>query len=469
MFCAISGVAPEEPVVSTKSGHLFERSVVEKYIESTGKCPVTAEPLELGDLLGLKSSTAVKPRPVAATSIPGMLTLLQNEWDALMLEQFTAKSQLDTVRQELGRALYEHDAACRVIARLIKERDDARAALSEARATAPAGGTTAAVAPTAPAGGAAPDAAGGGGITAEMQAKFDATAKTLSKGRKKRAAPAGYVDAAGLAAYSALGSTNAHKAGPTALDVHSSEAVIATGGADGSVSVLGLAASLTKRASAKAHKGRVTSVKLHPTRPLLVSASADGTTCVSSTANGKAQHTIRAHTAEVNGVTLHATGDFAVTASADRSWCLLDLELGSSVLTVREEGASGYTCAGFHPDGLILATGMGKAVRVWELKSQTNAATFDGHTGAVTSLAFSENGYYLATGVRATPASRHKPRLAPHASRLASARLSPRASLLPLPLSRVSGCGLDGAPVGLAQARKLPDDTMRRPRRCRPL
>ena len=190
-------------------------------------------------------------------------------------------------------------------------------------------------------------------------------------------------------------------------------------------------------ASGKAHKGRVTSVKLHPTRPLLVSASADGTTCVSSTANGKAQHTIRAHTAEVNGVTLHATGDFAVTASADRSWCLLDLELGSSVLTVREEGASGYTCAGFHPDGLILATGMGKAVRVWELKSQTNAATFDGHTGAVTSLAFSENGYYLATGVRATPASRHKPRLAPRASRLAASR---RASLGPPRSGSVAPC-----------------------------
>merc|ERR1711907_271055 len=134
MFCSLSGQTPEDAVVSSKSGHLFERRLIEKYIENTGKCPVTNEALSTDDLLSVKTSQALKPRPVQATSIPGMLALFQNEWDALMLETFTLKQHLETVRQELSHALYQHDAACRVIARLIKERDTARATLANAQA-----------------------------------------------------------------------------------------------------------------------------------------------------------------------------------------------------------------------------------------------------------------------------------------------------------------------------------------------
>ena len=81
----------------------------------------------------------MKPRPPTFTSIPSLLSVFQNEWDALALETYTLRQHLTQTRQELSNALYENDAAKRVVARLQRERDEARDALSKVTANGSGG------------------------------------------------------------------------------------------------------------------------------------------------------------------------------------------------------------------------------------------------------------------------------------------------------------------------------------------
>jgi hypothetical protein len=54
VLAAVSGEVPQEPVVSRKSGHLYEKRLILKHLEADGRDPVTGEDMSADDLLELQ-------------------------------------------------------------------------------------------------------------------------------------------------------------------------------------------------------------------------------------------------------------------------------------------------------------------------------------------------------------------------------------------------------------------------------
>lgn len=411
LVCAISNEVPEHPCVSPVSNQVFERRLIEKYIAENGTDPMNGQPLSEEQLVDIKVSHPIRPKAPSATSIPAILKSLQDEWDAVMLHSFTLRQQLQTTRQELSHALYQHDAACRVIARLTKEVTAAREALATLK---PQAGLVApqAVPASQPAalgaGGEPMDISEQVGMTPEIIQKLQDKATILTTERKKRGktVPEELVRAEDLGKYRQVathaGLHSASVPGILALDLCPSDtSKVLTGGADKSVVVFDKNEEQIV-ATLKGHTKKVTSVIYHPSQSVVFSASPDTTIRVWSVTGGNCVQVVRAHEAGVTGLSLHATGDYLLSSSEDQYWAFSDIQTGRVLTKVTDESAGcALTCAQFHPDGLIFGTGTADSqIKIWDLKERTNVANFPGHSGPVTSIAFSENGYYLATGAQ---------------------------------------------------------------------
>jgi pre-mRNA-processing factor 19 len=154
----LSGVTDDDIVV-TPSGHVcLKRLLLTKLTENGGMDPfetIRERPLSEDQLVTLSASAATRmhksvppPRP-SVTSLPALLQLLQQEYDAIMLELFDTRKELQETRRELSQALYQNDAAVRVVARLSMERDTARQELEQWKASTGGGGVGIAMTATA--------------------------------------------------------------------------------------------------------------------------------------------------------------------------------------------------------------------------------------------------------------------------------------------------------------------------------
>ncbi|THH04124.1 hypothetical protein EW146_g10259, partial [Bondarzewia mesenterica] len=405
-FCAISGEPPQDPVVSSKSGHVYEKRLIQKYINENGTDPITGEKLEEGDLISVKANpNAAPPRPPTHSSIPALLTALQSEWDALVLETFTLKQQYNSTRQELSYALYAQDAASRVVARLMRERDAAREALANVQAsmgitpTAPAADVEMAEEPV-PSGGILPD---------NVVAQIDETHQKLSALRKKRKAPADYATPAQVKTFTAKHTIpSLHSASPAGItsiavsEVNRSQFL--TGGNDKIVQLYDRSTDKVL-ASLKGHTKKINHVAFreHEGDPtLLLSAGADKIARVWSqdAASGEyiPRSTIKTHKGEVTGLAVHPTSTLLGLASQDRTYSLHDLTTFGQLYR-SPQADEPFSSMAIHPDGTIIAVGTPTStIQIYDIRSGGVAATLvapDSTPFTVNTFSFSENGYHL--------------------------------------------------------------------------
>jgi len=391
--CGISGETVEEPVVSQVSGTVYEKRLIHKWIQENGTDPVNDAQLDIDQLIEVKPECLVKPKAPNHTSIPAILKALQDEWDSVMANSYSIRQTLTTTRQELSHALYQHDAACRVIARLQKETNAAREALATLKPSAVQQPTATIEATEEVV----------QGLADEIIATIESKSTELTKSRKgmlseRKKALNGVEKLHNYTKCNDYKSLNGEGKQINDVDIsRDNNNLIVTAGQNNSVTVFDRALEKTL-SSFTTHEGPVTKVIYHPTENIVFSASNDNT-CRIWPMDGGAGTTIKAHNNHVTGISLHATGQYLLSASRDKSWAFSDIKSGVTLTKANESDRSAELAAAmFHPDGSLFGVGTAdSAVKIWDIKSRLAVAQWDGHVGEVSSIAFSENGYYVAT------------------------------------------------------------------------
>ena len=387
--CALSGELLSQDAVVTPSGHVCsKRLLLTKLSENGGRDPFDeTRPLSEDALIELQQqpSTITAP-PTSATSIPSLLKTLQSEYDALVLELWDTRQQLQTARQELAQALYQNDAALRVVARLVGEKDEARKSEVTTATTTTDGSSD---------------------EPPSKKAKVDETNSRLpsedvqqlvahwQEWHPKRKALVKETVAPTLEEFNEQYQSNKrswHKTtckGLVGAAVSSSNHILWTTSRD--KQLIGYDT---------ATQTKVQSVVL----PAVATCLAVGDASVwTGHADGSLTHlaehgpvTTTTLDSPIVSVAVHPGGAHVLAVGSDGTLHVLRQE---TVVAVFSDNHKAYTCGCLHPDGLIVLAGTsGGQVQVWDLKSQqlASALATDDETTAVRAVTVSNNGYHVA-------------------------------------------------------------------------
>jgi len=453
LVCEISGEPLmcniDNEIVVTPSGHMcIKRFLLTKLVENGGLDPfetIRELPLSEDQLVTLQTGSSgitsgAPPRP-QANSLPKILGLIQKEYDVLVLELFDTRKALEETRRELSQALYQNDAAIRVVARVAQERDTYKQQLEQWSASANPTSTAKDEANGGPTGDsaakAAPSATIGDQPSAKRRRILEPTAKILendlpdedlqtmsevwaelNKVRKPmlKAAASEAPSPKTLGDCEFLETKAWHKSTNRGIPCISSSCNSSGDNNDSDSHYLTVTAGKDKQLIVYNEVDQVvqhtfafgsvaTCVDIG--KSLVVAGNTKGAIAVYSLdgeGNGSKGNIINVG-AHVVDVCVHPTGQHICAATKDgrvivACWIAEDNRL-QQIATFESEEKEIYTSATLHPDGLIYVAGTktGK-MHVWDFKNKNLAATLQEgeEEDAITAMAASINGYHVAVG-----------------------------------------------------------------------
>ncbi len=135
-----------------------------------------------------------------------------------------------------------------------------------------------------------------------------------------------------------------------------------------------------------------------PDSSLLATGGEDGIVRLWETATGKLNAECHGHARKVLGLAFRPDSRRLVSASADGTVRQWDTATGQDVGPPYERHTGEVLTAAYSPDGQWVASGgTDRTVRVWGAGNRQDFAVLDGHTGAVSQVAFAADGRRLAS------------------------------------------------------------------------